>query len=69
MDRDAQAALHRKKLGRNDRVTKIGRIEDLVRQFKSVASSKQMEYFISVGGTEYGPHQIESLASELGIDD
>jgi hypothetical protein len=69
MDRNTEAALHRRKLGRVDRVTANGRIEDLIRQVKARPSGERGEYSITVGGMEYGPPEIDELARELGIQD
>jgi hypothetical protein len=68
LDKNTQATLHRRKFGQADRMTTSGRMEDLVRQFKSVSPSKREEYSIMVGGTEYGPHEIDGLAKKLQID-
>ena len=69
MDRNTEATLHRRKLGRVDRVTANGRIEDLIRQVKARPSGEKDEYSIMVGGMEYGPAEIDELARELGIQD
>jgi hypothetical protein len=67
MDRDRHATLHHKKFLRKDVVIDWGRVEDMVRQFRVLAPSKQTEYFIIVGTTRYGPREIENLAREFGI--
>jgi hypothetical protein len=69
MDKDAQATLHHRRLGRVDRMTAGGRLEDMVRLFRSLAQSKPPENFIMIGGTSYGPEKIENLARELSIED
>lgn len=67
MDRHTQATLHRRKLGRNDRMITSGAIEDLIRRFNLLSDSTKSEYFIMVGETHYGPQKIEGLACELGV--
>jgi hypothetical protein len=67
MERDTQATLHRRKLGRVDRMVAKGTIEELIRQFKSLRESAKSEYFIMVGARKYGPQEIEGLARELNI--
>jgi hypothetical protein len=69
MDKDTQATLHHSRVGRVDKMTAGGRLEDMVRRFRSLAQSKRPEYFITIGGTSYGPNKIENLARELGIED
>jgi hypothetical protein len=64
MDKDTQATLHHRRIGRVDKMTTGGRLEDMVRRF-----SKQSEYFIMIDGTSYGPEKLEYLARELGIED
>ena len=65
MDKDAQATLHRSRLGRVDKMIGSGRLEDMVRQFRAVAL--RQEYFIMVGEMKYGSHEIEDLAKKLHI--
>jgi hypothetical protein len=52
-----------------DRMTAGGRLEDMVRLFRSLAQSKRPEYFVMIDGTSYGPEKIENLARELSIED
>jgi hypothetical protein len=67
MERDTPATLHRRKLGRVDRMIASGPIEELIRQFRSLSESTKNEYFIMVDGKNYGPQEIKGLARELGI--
>jgi hypothetical protein len=69
MDKATQATLHHRRMGRVDKMTADGRLEDMVRRFRSLAESKRSEYFIMIGGTNYGPEKLENLARELGIED
>jgi hypothetical protein len=50
-------------------MTAGGRLEDMVRLFRSLAQSKRPEYFVMIDGTSYGPEKIENLARELSIED
>lgn len=47
-------------------MTTNGRAEDLIRQFKALPKSKN-EYSIMDGSMEYGPHEIDNLARQLGL--
>ena len=69
MDKDTQATLHHRRVGRVDKMMTSGRLEDVVRLFRSLAQSKRPEYFIMIGGTSYWPEKLENLASQLGIED
>jgi hypothetical protein len=68
MDKDTEATLHRRKFGQEDRVTTHGRLEDLVRQFKTLSSGQKAERTMMVGDMEYGPQEINDLARRLWID-
>jgi hypothetical protein len=52
-----------------DEMITEGRIEDLVRAFKILPKETQREYSIRVGGTEYGPREVDNFAQEFGIED
>lgn len=67
MDREAQATLHRRRFGQDDRMTTSGAVGDLVRQFKLLPESQKSEYSIMIGSMEYGPQEIEALARYLNI--
>jgi hypothetical protein len=69
MDKDTQATLHHSRIGRVDKMTAGGRLEDMVRRFRSLAQSKRSEYYIMIGETSYGPEKLENLATQLGIED
>jgi hypothetical protein len=69
MDKDRQVTLHRRKAGQDDRMTTGGRAEDIIRQFKALPKSKRDEYSIVDGSMEYGPHEIDNLARQLGLDE
>lgn len=69
MDKDTQATLHHRRIGRVDKMTTGGRLEDMVRRFRSLAQSKRSEYFIMINGANYGSEELENLAKELGIED
>jgi hypothetical protein len=69
MDKDTQATFHHTRIGRVDKMTTGGRLEDMVRRFRSLTQSKRSEYFIMISGTSYGPEKLENLARELGIED
>ena len=69
MDRETSASLHRRKIGRSDKMIKSGQLVDLVRQFQSLLPAQQEEYFITVGSDVYDSHQIEDLAREIGLQD
>jgi hypothetical protein len=69
MDRDTKATLHRRNVREADKMITEGRIEDLVRAFKILPKETQREYSIQVGSTEYGPHEVDNLAREFGIED
>jgi hypothetical protein len=69
MDKDTQATFHHRRIGRVDKMTTGGRLEDMVRRFRSLTQSKRSEYFIMIGGTSYGPEKLENLARGLGIED
>ena len=60
MDKDTQATLHHSRVGRVDKMTAGGRLEDMVRRFRSLAQIKRPEYFITIGGTSYGPEKRQS---------
>jgi hypothetical protein len=68
MDKDTQATLLHRRVGRVDKMTTSGRLEDVVRRFRSLAQSKRPEYFVMIGETSYGPEKLENLASEFGIE-
>jgi hypothetical protein len=53
MDKDTQATLHHRRIGRVDKMTTGGRLEDMVRRFRSLAQSKRSEYFIMIDGANY----------------
>jgi hypothetical protein len=67
MDRETPATLHRKRIGRQDKMTKSGQLVDLVRQFQSLSPTQQEEHFIMVGSAVYGPQEIKDLAREVGL--
>jgi hypothetical protein len=69
MDKDTQATLHHRRIGRVDKMTTGGRLEDMVRRFRSLAQSKRSEYFIMIDGANYESEELENLAKELGIED
>ena len=69
MDRDTKATLHRRNVPEADKMNTEGRIEDLVRAFKILPKDTQREYSIQVGGTEYGPGEIDNFAREFGVED
>jgi hypothetical protein len=49
-------------------MTTAGRAEDIIRQFKTLPKSKRDEYSIMDGSMKYGPHEIDNLARQLGLD-
>jgi len=67
MDKNTHVSLHRRRIGRVDQIIKSGRFEDLYREFKAVAPSKQSEYFIMEGRRKYDPQEMDQLARQLGI--
>jgi hypothetical protein len=69
MDRDRKGTLHRRNVPEVERMITNGRIEDLVRAFKILPKDTQREYSIQVGGTEYGPREVDNFAREFGIED
>jgi hypothetical protein len=69
MDRDTKATLHRRNVPETEKMSTDGRIEDLVRAFKILPKDTQREYSIQVGGTEYGPREVDKFAREFGIQD
>ena len=70
MDRDTKATLYRNNMrAESDKMTTIGRIEDLVRQFMILPKETRREYSIAVGEREYGFREIEDLAREFGIEE
>ena len=69
MERDTKATLHRRNVPEVDEMITEGRIEDLVRAFKILPKETQREYSIRVGGTEYGPREVDKFAQEFGIED
>ena len=70
MDRDTKGTLHRKNVrAESDKMTAIGRIEDLVRQFMILPKETRREYSIVVGEREYEFREIENLAREFGIEE
>jgi hypothetical protein len=70
MDQDTEATLQRKHVRtESDKMTKNGRIVDLVRQFMILPKETRREYSIVVDETEYDFRQIENLAREFGIEE
>ena len=67
MDRETPATLHRRRVGRADKMVKGGSLAELVRQFQSLSQTQQEEYFIMIGPDVYGPQRIWKLAGELGL--
>jgi hypothetical protein len=68
MDKDTQVTLHRRRTAQDDRMTTSGRAEDIIRQFKALPKSKRDEYSIMDSSMEYGPHEIDGLARQLGTE-
>jgi hypothetical protein len=70
MDQDTEAILQGKNVrAEPDKMTKNGRIVDLVRQFMILPKETRREYSIVVDETEYDFRQIENLAREFGIEE
>jgi hypothetical protein len=69
MDRDIRGTFYRRNVPESDSMKTEGRLEDLVRMFKVLPSTTQLEYRIVVDGVEYGPHEIENFAREFGVED
>jgi hypothetical protein len=70
MDQDTESTLQRKHVRtESDKMTKNGRIVDLVRQFMIRPKETRREYSIAVGKKEYDFREIENLAREFGIEE
>jgi len=67
MDRETLATLHRRRVGRADKMIKGGSLVELVRQFQSLSRTQQEEYFIMIGPAVCGPQRILELAGELDL--
>jgi hypothetical protein len=66
MDWNTEGTLHRRKPGEpEDRVTTMGRMEDLVRQYEALPEMVKDQYFIMDGGMRYDRHDIAGMAREL----